>query len=302
MITKGRAIEEALRWMDEASINGDAPASAHLADYRDRAAHLLSGVVSVLAGQFRIPKTFTVVQNPIPNLLGDSYSVHSVTPGSDYSADVNNMRALYLEVSGEVDVIVARGGQELYRMKHYSDNGFTPVRIALPDNSGKTSLRVTSDGVSSIRYVAAYDVPFRYEDDVPANTPYAAYDLPCDLREYDKCVRTSDGTSYEEFHDVRREGFRTFLLPRRVSGQFEFHYWRNPKDVPFEAHDDTPLEVAPEAEALVGLKLASDLARGIPESQSVSYWLDAEFSSRIANLERQERGGILQIQSAYTIE
>ena len=141
-----------------------------------------------------------------------------------------------------------------------------------------------------------------YAADVPANTPYASYDLPCDLREYDKCVRTSDGTSYEEFHDVRREGFRTFLLPRRVKGQFEFHYWRNPRDVPFDADDDTPLEVAPEAEALVGLKLASDLTRGIPESQSVSYWLDAEFSSRIANLERQERGGILQIQSAYTIE
>ena len=302
MITKGRAIDEALRWMDEATINGDAPASAHLADYRDRAAHLLSGVVSVLAGQFRIPKTFTVVQTPINNLLGDSYSVHSVMPGKDYTADVNDMRALYLEISGEVDVVVTRGGLELYHMKHYSREGFEPVRIVLPENSGKTSVRVSSDGLSSVRYAAAYDIPFRYEDDVPANTPYAAYDLPCDLREYDKCVRTSDGTNYEEFHDVRREGFRTFLLPRRVTGQFDFHYWRNPRDVPFEAANDTPLEVAPEAEALVGLKLASDLVRGISENQSVSYWLDAEFSSRIANLERQERGGILQIQSAYTIE
>jgi len=303
MITKKRAIDEMLRWLDEASINGETPASAHLADYRDRAAHLLSGVVSLLAEQFRIPKTFTVVQNPVPNLLGDTYTAESVLPGHPFRADVNNMRSFYIETAGDVEVTVTCGNDVLFRQRQYSEGEFVPLRSVLPVDTGKRCrLSVSSEYPASVRYAAAYDVPFRYDDDVQPNTPYAAYDLPPDLREYDKCIRSADGSTYEEFHDVLREGFRTFLLPRNAKGQFEFHYWRNPCAVPPDALDDTPLEVAPEAEALVGLKLAADLTRGVPEDQSKSYWLDAEFSARIANLERQERGGIQRVQSVYHVE
>jgi len=302
MITKGQAIDEALRWLDEATINGGAPATEQLADYKERANHLLSGVVSILAGQFKIPHAFTVVQNSIPNLLGESYSAHNVLPGKPYVARVNNVRAIYMESIGNVNVTVRNGQNIICRQSNYSEKEFTPLKVVVPENGGVCEIIVESNHFAAVRYVAAYDVPFQYDDDIPANTPYAAYNLPFDMREYDKCVRTSDGNNYEEFHDVRREGFRTFLLPRNVPGQFEFHYWRNPRAVPHDADDNTPLEVAPEAEALVGLKLASDLTRGIPEDQSKSYWLDAEFSSRIANLERQERGGILQIQSVYTVE
>lgn len=302
MITKGRAVDEALRWLDRATINGQNPVDEHLADYKDRAAHLLSGVVSLLAGQFRIPKTFTVVQPQIRNLLGDAYSAHNILPGKPFIASANDLHAYYMETMGDVEVTVLSGEQVIHTQRQYSENEFIPTRAILPNTTGKCEIRVESARVAAVRYVAAYDLPFQYDDDVPANTPYAAYELPCDMREYEKCVRTSDGTNYEEFHDVRREGFRTFLLPRNASGQFVFHYWRNPRDVPADASDDMPLEVAPEAEALVGLKLAVDLTRGVPEDQSKSYWLDAEFNSRMANLERQERGGIQHIQSTYTIE
>lgn len=300
MITKGRAIDEMLRWLDEATINGEQPAPEQLADYRDRAAHLLSGVVSLIAEQFRIPASFTVVQNPVPNLLGDTYRLESVMPGEPFVATVNGLRSFYLEIMGDVAVSVRCGQDIIYSCEEYSENEFLPL-CANVDAQGVATITVESEYPASVRYPAAYAVPFPYDELVQPNTPYVAYELPHDLREYEKCVRTSDGTNYEEFQDVRREGFRTFLLPRRAKGQFTFHYWRNPCAVPHDAADDHRLEVAPEAEPLIGLKLAADVTRGIPECQSVSYWLDAEFSSRINNLARQERGGIVRIQPTYSM-
>lgn len=302
MITKARAIEECLRWLDEATINGEQPASEQLADYRDRAAHLLSGVVSLIAEHFRIPATKTIVQNPVANLLGEAHRLESVMPGAPFTATINGMRSFWLEILGDVTVTIRRGGEVLYSCEEYAEGEFIPVAANVPGAAdGVVTLTVESDYPASVRCPAAYAVEFPYDEAIQPCTPYASYDMPHDFREYEKCVRTADGCSYEEYHDVRREGLRTFQLPRAERGQFTFYYWRNPRPVPYDAPDDMPLEVAPEAESLVALKLAADITRGIPETQSVSYWLDAEFASRVNNLAQPEQGGITQIQPRYSM-
>ena len=57
-MTKGEAKKLALRWLDEATINGQ-PASAELtADLEQKFDYMLNGVLSYLSTFFRIDRTF----------------------------------------------------------------------------------------------------------------------------------------------------------------------------------------------------------------------------------------------------
>lgn len=51
-MTKQDAKDGALRWMDEATINGHAVAAAEQADFRDRMDYLIGGVIAELGAQF----------------------------------------------------------------------------------------------------------------------------------------------------------------------------------------------------------------------------------------------------------
>ncbi len=303
MLTKKKAIDEMLHILDTAVINGKAAASAHTADYKQRAGYALNGIVQLLAEYFKIPASHTVVQTPVQNLLGNNFGVETILPGKPYRFTVTDMRSFYLEMMGEVEIRITCGGSEVMSLKGvYGDSEYRPISRNIPEGySGKFEIECSSQYPASVRYVAAYGVPFHYDHEVQPNTPYAAYEMPCNFREYDKCVKSSDGSTYEEFRDVHREGFRTYLLPRFEKGQFTFHYWRNPCTVPEDAKDDFVLEVAAEAESLVALKLAADLTRTVPDDQSIAYWLDAEFSSRLNSLERVGRGGIQCVQSVYSV-
>ena len=53
-MTKGEAIDAALRWMDEATVGGSAADNGEIADYRDRMATLLDSVIQLLGSQFRL--------------------------------------------------------------------------------------------------------------------------------------------------------------------------------------------------------------------------------------------------------
>ena len=57
-MTKQEAKDGAMRWMDEATVNGHAVAAAEQADFRDRMNYMIGGVIAELGAQF--PLTGTV--------------------------------------------------------------------------------------------------------------------------------------------------------------------------------------------------------------------------------------------------
>jgi hypothetical protein len=60
-MTKGEAKNLALRWLDEATINGQPVSSELTADLEDKFSYMLNGVLSYLATFFKVDKTYTTV-------------------------------------------------------------------------------------------------------------------------------------------------------------------------------------------------------------------------------------------------
>lgn len=68
-MNKNDAINGALRWLDEATVNGAAASNGFIADYKDRMEHLLDGAVAMVESQFPIIKSVSIVQSP-PQMHG----------------------------------------------------------------------------------------------------------------------------------------------------------------------------------------------------------------------------------------
>ena len=59
-LTKGRAKELALRWLDEATLNGQTASSELTADYTDKFDYMMYNVLVYIAAIFRLRGSFVV--------------------------------------------------------------------------------------------------------------------------------------------------------------------------------------------------------------------------------------------------
>lgn len=296
MITKGRAIAEMLRWLDEATVNGQPATAEQIADYKDRANYMLDGAVKFLSGHFKIPAVHSVVRRPIVNLAGTGFGAEAVYPDKPFSISAEGAKSFYLEYEGSITLDVNGTATQLKSAE------YAAVKGNIPNAGGIVTITVTSAYPAMIRYAALYGYEYETDEAVPAFTPYVAYEMPADFREFDKCLQTSDGHQYREYPDIKREGHRTYLLPYDAQGQFEFHYWRNPAEIPVDAPDETVLEVEDKAAQLVGLKLAVDLTVGVDDTMTVSYYLDNKFNYLINNILTEDKGGRVSIETIYSMD
>lgn len=300
-MTKTRAIEEMLRWLDEATANGQPVPPDQIADLKDRANYLLDGVVKYLAGIFKIPARYTAVRAPIPNLLGSSFASHSIMPPEAFIQGASGGKSFYIEVSGAATVTVVSDGAEPV-VKEVEDVGeFQVIKGNVPFGGGAVSaltITVTSQFPCVVRNVAIYPAAFATDEAVPDYTQYVAYELPDDYREFDELVRSSDESRYP---DYRKEGIKTFLLPYDAEGQFEFRYFRNPADVPVDADGNTELEIHAHAAQLVGLKLAVDVCMGVDDTMTIGYYLDRKFNHTLATLMTDDTGDVTSIETVYSM-
>lgn len=69
-LTKGRAKELALRWLDEATLNGQAASSELTADYTDKFDYMLYNVLVYIAAIFRLRGTLIVKPNECEKVGG----------------------------------------------------------------------------------------------------------------------------------------------------------------------------------------------------------------------------------------
>ena len=298
-MTKKEAIEKTLRVLDEATLNGIPTLEDQIADLRDRAAYFINDTVQWLASVFRIPATHIIVRHRIKNLIGDRFLSKGFMPTEHYSVKAK-AQSFCIETSGNVTITVSDKEKEIAR---YNPTGepFTVTKDNI-DAEGEISLTVTSAYPFIIRHPALYPCAFETPEQIPVYAPYIPIEMPDDFREFDGVYQSNDNVHFREYPDVRRVGTKTYLLPYSAEGQFEFRYWRMAEAVPHDAPDDTELEVASAAEALVPLHIARALTVGSDETQSLSYWLDARLSSELAMLRTIEKGGTEPIQTIYGVD
>ena len=298
-MTKGRAIEEMLRWLDEATANGQAVPPDQIADLKDRANYLLDGVVKFLAGHFKIPAVYSVVRAPVKNLLSTGFTMTPVVPPETYEVTAEAGKSFYIEVMGAAAVTVTAGSVCEYELE---DTGaFQTLKDNIPMASGSAKITVVSDYPFVVRNAAIYPCAFATDEAVQDYIPYVPYEMPDDYREFDTLMQTSDAHNYRKFPDFRKENLKTFLLPYNATGQFDFHYFRNPADIPPDAPLTTKLETYSHAAQLIPLKLAVDVCMGVDDTMTVGYYLDNKFQNTLVNLLVQDTEGATEIETIYTM-
>ena len=291
-----------LRWLDEATINGETTPADQLADLKERAAYLLDGAVKYMAGHFKISAVHSVVRAPIKNLLNTGFSMFSGIPPDTYKAEADGGKSFYLEVCGNCSVAITSGASTLYSETVDNSDSFGSIKANIPGATadGKITLTVSSDYPFVVRNAAIYPCAFASDDAVQDYIAYMPYELPDNFREFDTLLQSSGSHKYRRFSDYRREGLKTFLLPYDAEGQFEFHYWRNPADIAVDADDSTVLEVHAHAAQLVPLKLAVDCCLGSEETAAIGHILDAKFQNMFVNLLVEDTGERHFIETIYS--
>lgn len=292
-MTKGEAIELMLRWLDEATVNGQNAQEEQIADLRDRGAWLLDGVLKFLAEMFPFREELEIVWHRQRNLLGDGFAKPAYHHSGDFTLQIPQMHSLYVEVSGK-GACVTLGDKE----ETIEDNAYHVFKFS---NTGEaTALRVDSSFPFSIRNAALYEAVYPTDDDVPAYTRYVPHKLPENFRKLVSVTVTDEHGEHQQSADYHLDGVRTVMLPYAREGRYRIRYERNPDTVPYDAPDDTELEFPAHAEQLIPLKLAVDLCKGVDDTQSIAYYLDSHFQMMVQNLMNEAPDDTLRIESVYT--
>ena len=281
-MTKGEARELMLRWLDEATINGQPVSQELIGDLVNKFKYFLNSAVSYIAGQIKLPRIYSVTRTPINNLLGTGFAEWSILPGEKHLAQAPGGRSYYFELSGNCNAEIWQGAQLVKTIAH-TDNAYMAYKGILP-NTADTRIEISSDYPFSVKNIALFGAPFPADEDVPDYTPFVAYTMPPDFREFDKIIGLGGGYHILNSDEYIWERENLFRLPYQSSGQFDFHYFATPKRIEVEAPDDTVIEVVEKAEMLVPLKVAIDITAGTDDLAGTSHYLDGKFSNMLVNI------------------
>ncbi len=102
------------------------------------------------------------------------------------------------------------------------------------------------------------------------------------------------------FSDYRRIERRCYAVPADA-GALAFHYIRRPRAVGPTVPETTVLDVLPEAESLVPLRLAADLLVGADETAALSAWLEQRYAAQAAVLFRRPAPDRATVECIYTM-
>lgn len=292
-MTKGEAKAAALRWIDEATVNGRDPGIGELADYRDRMDHLLDGVLNALAVSFPLSGVQSIVHYPPENLLGNTAQVQQITSPQGVVLQASGAKSMYAEICGGARVCFADG-----QVTEVPNTGaFEAVRALLANDKPIT---VKSENPFLMRNAALYARSYDGVEQIPPYAIHNAYALPTDLRALRRVVREHDGQS-TAFSEYRCEDGRNLLLPRTQCGVFWVYYDRRPQKTAHNAEDTFELDCHPIAEPLIPLKLAADVTLGTADRAQTAYYLENRYTAMLLTLQAERPNAQVHIESVYTV-
>ena len=185
-MNKNDAINGALRWLDEATVNGAAASNGFIADYKDRMEHLLDGAVAMVESQFPIIKSVSIVQSPPKCMEGSFFPCKSFYPGEEYIFSNADAKAYSLEITGRVRMSIDGVAQTIDEDSFKRFSGLF-----------KGSIRITSEPSGAL---------ISLNGEVLGETPVVAT-----LRERVGNPRIFDFVAVKEGYVMERQELREFL-------------------------------------------------------------------------------------------
>lgn len=229
------------------------------------------------AGKF-IVKSFTIVHNPVNNLIADSVSkiTHQIIKG-EQSFSAYGAHSYYFEVSGIGSYSIYIGEDLSETIPIDSMTLFTPVKGLLPNNENKAvTITFTSDYPMVVRNMAMYEAIYPTFEDVPVfrdKIPYYLPDLVDDFYQLDMqgIYYTGAYSDYIQTSDFYQEGDKTLVLPYSQRGSYTVYYKAYPSQITAETEDDYELPLDPEVIALLPLYMASQLYKDDDNGIATTY-------------------------------
>lgn len=280
-MTINECIETAMRWIDQATINGVPSGVAFTADFKDRMAYLIDGTVSLVESLFPIHKSHIVTQNPIKPVVG-FFQPRSVMPTSSFMEEGGVTYTF--EVSGTVSIYIDGV------LKKSDSEEF--VRF-----SGMGSrVKIVSEYPFMVRNFALYPCNFK---EIPEYKPWVSYEMPADFAMLDRILFSGDGCSWVDFSNYRKDSENAFSLPMQTRGQFEFQYLHRHSTILPTAAKTKELDIDPKAVSIVPLRLAVDATTGVEEMQVLNQYLTARFTEMVNNLDMPEVGNQVRVETVF---
>ena len=265
-MTKNDAINGALRWIDEATVNGAAAGNGFIADYKDRMEHLLDGAVAMVESQFPTIRTSSIVQSNPPCLDGSHFEPKTIYPGNTYEFNNSAAKAYTMEICGVLTAVIDGAVREI--------NADSFERIS---GEFKGSIRLASNYPFQVRNAGFYG--FRFAS-IPEHIAWIPYQLPEQMNGLVRILFSGDGVTFLDFSDYRRVDDAHIAIPSHYSGQFDIQYKRR-HTLLANAAGTAEIEIDEKAEPLVPLRLALDATSGIDETLQVNQFLTGRFSEMV---------------------
>ena len=285
-MTKNDAINGALRWIDEATVNGSAASNGFIADYRDRMEHLLDGSVSMVESQFPIVETFSIVQTIPKCMEGSHFEARTVYPGSTYEFNNALAKCYTIEISGvltaSIDGNITAIETESFRRYSGNFNG---------------SIKLYSDVPFTVRNAAFYAF---HLPEIPEHIAWMPYEMPDRMNGLVKILFSGDGYNFRDFSDYRRIDDRHIAIPFHYSGQFDIQYKKRHATLSGTA-GSTEIEVEPKAVPLVPLRLAIDATSGIDETLVLNQYLNGRFTEMVTALMEEDTEKHQCIETVFSV-
>ena len=298
-MTKGEARKLFLRWLDEATVNGQEASSDLTADLVNRFDYFLDGTLNYVAGIFKLPGKMPIIRFLDRPLDGTGFQTKLLYAGEKWSMQSTSAGSYIFQIVGSGTLKVTSG--------ETSSNTEIPLAgdwvelkdiFSNPNSPGK--VEITASSPSIIQNAAIFKTAYADKESIPTYAPTVPYKLPEDYREFDRVYRTDRPDGWEIFTNYQKTNDNILLIPYETEGSYQVCYWRNPTLLGPDADDETELDVIQRAAPLVPLKAAVDIMAGTDDTIYISNYLDGILTNMIMNLLGQETvGDRPQIQTIY---
>lgn len=227
-------------------------------------------------GKF-IVRSITIVNNPIKNLLADSFSKVISRFSDEKSFNTDGAKAYYFECSGIGACTIKVDGEIVGVVSIDSPTVFKKYKNLINNPEDKeVELVFTTIYPMAVRNVALYGENFVNADSIPIfrdKIPYKMTDLVDDFYMIDPqgIYFEGDYSRYLQTSDFYQEADKTLVLDREEVGSYTIYYKAYPPQFTADTEDDYELPLDPEVVPLMSLYMASQLYKDDDNGIATSY-------------------------------
>jgi hypothetical protein len=239
-----------------------------------------------IATRKKIPKTYYISRNYVPNLLGEKFGIiqHLDT---DIVIDIPNTKAYYFEVDGSATINISEADIMLIKTINHTGKGQFTAYKGLVNSKHPVRIAFSGQYPYNIRNIAAFGYTFPSDNDVPDYVPLVKYKMPDDFYSLNKV---------ENCRHYSWEG-KNLVVNYYYKGQITVDYNAYPSTILSTTPDTYEFEVDIDAQDLIPLYMAGHSI--LDENPSVATNLLNEYELKLSGLKENREHGTVTIQDVY---